>query len=253
MTATPTSGLPAHTAASGRSGRAWRPRRTACGQSRSAEALGGGSPLRRPASHPRRARLWRRRRLTTISSRGASSSRPTTPMSAPTTAIIAAKVDGPSDRRVRSSTTRSSTQGDLLARSTTATIRLAVDAAKAKIATQDATIARIGRQIDAQGAVIAQAAGAGRRRRRRSSRRARPTSQRAALEYDRSQKLAQTNFGSQQRLEQATADRDRTAAALAGARAAAAAAVAALERRQGQSRRAQGRSRSRRSARAANS
>ena len=33
-------------------------------------------------------------------------------------------------------------------------------------------------------------------------------------------KLAQTNFGSQQRLEQATADRDRTVAALAAAKAA---------------------------------
>jgi len=51
--------------------------------------------------------------------------------------------------------------------------------------------------------------------------------QRAALEFDRSQKLAETNFGSQQRLEQAAADRARTAASLTGAGANAAAAEAA--------------------------
>ena len=53
--------------------------------------------------------------------------------------------------------------------------------------------------------------------------------ERAALEYDRSYKLAQTNFGSQQRLEQATADRDRTVAALAAAKASEASASASLE------------------------
>ena len=53
--------------------------------------------------------------------------------------------------------------------------------------------------------------------------------ERAALEYDRSYKLAQTNFGSQQRLEQATADRDRTVAALAAGNAAEASAAASLE------------------------
>ena len=54
-------------------------------------------------------------------------------------------------------------------------------------------------------------------------------SERAALEYDRSLKLAQTNFGSQQRLEQATADRDRTAAALIAAKANVASTAAAVE------------------------
>ena len=63
--------------------------------------------------------------------------------------------------------------------------------------------------------VIAQAAGADRRLAGATGAPPRPI-QRAALEYDRSHKLAQTNFGSQQRLEQATADRDRTAAAIAG-------------------------------------
>ncbi|MGD0642412.1 MAG: HlyD family secretion protein [Roseiarcus sp.] len=117
--------------------------------------------------------------------------------------------------------------GDLLVRLDDGDYRLAVAAAKDKIATQDATIARIGRQIEAQGAAIAQAAaqvesaaaqiqGAG------------ADQQRAKLEFDRSLKLAETNFGSQQRLEQATADRARTAAAMSAASAAKAAADAAL-------------------------
>jgi membrane fusion protein, multidrug efflux system len=117
--------------------------------------------------------------------------------------------------------------GDLLVRLDDGDYRLAVEAAEAKIATEDATIARIGRQVEAQSAVIAQAeaqvgsAGA-------QIQSAEADTQRAALEFDRSQKLAQTNFGSQQRLEQATADRARTAAAQSAAGAAKASAEAAL-------------------------
>ena len=48
-------------------------------------------------------------------------------------------------------------KGDLLVSIDDGDYQNAVDAAKARIATQDATIARFGRQIDAQGAVIAQA------------------------------------------------------------------------------------------------
>jgi len=119
-------------------------------------------------------------------------------------------------------------KGDLLASIDDGDYQNAVDAAKARIATQDATIARFGRQIDAQGAVIAQAAAqVGAAAAQMKS--AEADVARAALEYDRSFKLAQTNFGSQQRLEQATADRDRTAAAVAGANASAASAAAALE------------------------
>jgi membrane fusion protein (multidrug efflux system) len=117
--------------------------------------------------------------------------------------------------------------GDLLVRLDGGDYRLAVDAAKAKIATQDATIARIGRQIEAQDAAIAQAAaqvGAAAAQQQGAE----ADQQRAALEFDRSQKLAETNFGSQQRLEQAAADRARTAAAAAGANAARASAEAAL-------------------------
>ena len=119
-------------------------------------------------------------------------------------------------------------KGDLLASIDDGDYQNAVEAAKARIATQDATIARFGRQIDAQGAAIAQAQA------QVAAAQAQLTGaqadvERAALEYDRSLKLAQTNFGSQQRLEQATADRDRTVAAVAGAKASAASAAAALE------------------------
>ena len=119
-------------------------------------------------------------------------------------------------------------KGDLLASIDDGDYQNALDAARARIGTQDATIARFARQIDAQGAIIAgaqaQVASAG-----AQVKSAQADVERAALEYDRSFKLAQTNFGSQQRLEQATADRDRTVAALAAARASQASAAAALE------------------------
>jgi membrane fusion protein (multidrug efflux system) len=118
-------------------------------------------------------------------------------------------------------------EGDLLASIDDGDYQNAVDSARARIATQDATIARFGRQIDAQGAIIAQAeaqvASAA-----AQVKSAEADVERAALEYDRSYKLAQTNFGSQQRLEQATADRDRTAATLAAAKASQASTAAAL-------------------------
>jgi membrane fusion protein (multidrug efflux system) len=119
-------------------------------------------------------------------------------------------------------------KGDLLVSIDDGDYKNAVDGARARIGTQDATIERFARQIDAQAAIIAQAAaqatatGA-------QVKAAEADVERAALEYDRSYKLAQTNFGSQQRLEQATADRDRTVASLASARASAASTAAALD------------------------
>jgi membrane fusion protein (multidrug efflux system) len=142
------------------------------------------------------------------------------------TAIIAAKVSGhvvevavAQNQKVRA--------GDLLARIDDGDYQLAVDAAKAKIGTQDATIERIGQQMEAQKAVIAGAeAQIALAKSQQAS--AEADQQRAELEFQRSQKLADSNFGSQQRLEQATADRARTTAALAGAKAALASAEAAL-------------------------
>ena len=118
-------------------------------------------------------------------------------------------------------------KGDLLAAIDEGDYQNAVDAARARVGTQDATIVRFGRQIDAQGDVIAQAEAQVDSAAAQVKSVAADT-ERAALEYDRSFKLAQTNFGSQQRLEQATADRDRTIAALAAAKASQASARAAL-------------------------
>jgi membrane fusion protein, multidrug efflux system len=119
-------------------------------------------------------------------------------------------------------------KGDLLVSIDDGDYNNAVDAARARIGTQDATIARFARQIDAQAAIIAQAA-AQAEATGAQVKSAEADVERAALEYDRSYKLAQTNFGSQQRLEQATADRDRTVAALAAARASVASTAAALD------------------------
>ncbi len=117
--------------------------------------------------------------------------------------------------------------GDVLARIDAGDYQLAVDAAKDKVATQDATITRIARQADAQKAAIGQAeAQVDAAFAQEAS--AAADVERAALEFDRSQKLAQTNFGSQQRLEQSAADKARTAATQAGAQAAYASAQAAL-------------------------
>src|SRR5580698_1263914 len=119
-------------------------------------------------------------------------------------------------------------KGDLLAAIDDGDYQNAIDAAHARIGTEDATIARFARQIEAQAAIIAQA-GAQVDSAAAQVKSAEADVERAALEHDRSFKLAQTNFGSQQRLEQATADRDRTAAAVAGAKATAASNAAALD------------------------
>jgi membrane fusion protein (multidrug efflux system) len=141
------------------------------------------------------------------------------------TAIIAAKVTGhvslmavPTNSAVRT--------GDVLVKIDDGDYQLAVAAAQNKIDTQEATIARIGRQVEAQRAMIAQAEAQAEMARAQLLA-SQADRQRAALEFDRSQKLAETNFGSQQRLEQAAADRARTAASLAGAGSAVAAAEAA--------------------------
>ena len=119
-------------------------------------------------------------------------------------------------------------KGDLLAAIDDGDYQNAVEAARARIGTQDATIARFARQIEAQGAIIAQA-GAQVDSAAAQVKSAEADVERASLEHDRSFKLAQTNFGSQQRLEQATADRDRTVAALAASKASQASAAAALD------------------------
>jgi membrane fusion protein (multidrug efflux system) len=119
-------------------------------------------------------------------------------------------------------------QGELLALIDDGDYRNAVDAARGRIDTEDATIARFGRQIDAQAAVISQAE-AQVEATQAQLRGAQADVERATLEYNRSLKLEQSQFGSQQRLEQANADRERTAAAASAAKATSLSAAAALE------------------------
>ena len=104
------------------------------------------------------------------------------------------------------------TKGQVLATIDDGDYRNAVEAAEARIATQDATVARIGRQIGAQKAMIDQA------KAQLDATRADAT--RTAVEYDRANRLMQSSFGTQQRLDQALADRDRGAATVASATAA---------------------------------
>ena len=118
-------------------------------------------------------------------------------------------------------------QGDLLASIDPGDYQLAVDAAAGKIATQDATIERIADQAKAQGALIDQARAQGRAAEAQLSA-AKADNVRAAAEFDRATKLVQGNFATQQRLDQALADRDRTQSVIASAQANAAAANAAL-------------------------
>jgi membrane fusion protein (multidrug efflux system) len=104
--------------------------------------------------------------------------------------------------------------------------RLAVDSARDKAATQEATIARIGEQITAQRDAVEQAAA------QVASAQAGAT--RAQLELDRQQALAKQEFASRQKLEQAQMDRDQTIAAVASAKAALQSAGANVEVLKGQ-------------------
>jgi len=111
--------------------------------------------------------------------------------------------------------------GDVIARIDDGDYRLAVDAARDKVATQRATVERIGRQIPAAQASVAQT-------------RAQLTSAQAMLtrnqsELDRQQALSAKAFASQQTLEQAQANRDQAAASVQSAQAAIDAALANVE------------------------
>lgn len=134
--------------------------------------------------------------------------------------IVAAKVPG----LVAAVDVADNTQvkaGDTLVRVDDGDYRLAVEAARERIATQEATLARIVRQTTAQRASIEQAAaqlGA-----------AQAELARANLSFARADSLARSGNGSVATLDQARADRDRAIANLAGARAGVEAANAALD------------------------
>jgi membrane fusion protein (multidrug efflux system) len=117
--------------------------------------------------------------------------------------------------------------GDVVATIDDGDYRIAVAAAHANIATQEASIARIGKQIAAQQAAVSQA------KAQLASANANAT--RAGLELKRQQQLAVQQFASQQKLEQAQSDRDQADANVLGAKAAVEAAdtnVAVLQAQQ---------------------
>jgi len=111
--------------------------------------------------------------------------------------------------------------GDVIATIDDGDYKLAVDAARDKVATQRATIERIGRQIAAQEAAVEQA--------RAQLVAANAAATRAHLEFDRQQALANREFASRQKLEQAQADRDQASAGINSATAALDAAQANVE------------------------
>ena len=102
--------------------------------------------------------------------------------------------------------------GDVLFKIDDGDYRIAVDAARTKIATQEATIARIGRQVDAQASAAGQAAA--------NLASAEAGLKRADLDYDRQQMLSGKGFASHATFEQSEAARDQGAAGVKAAKAA---------------------------------
>ena len=111
--------------------------------------------------------------------------------------------------------------GDVIARIDDGDYKLAAAAARDKMATQQATVERIGRQIPAQQAQVEQA------KAQLVSAQAQAT--RAQSELERQQTLAGKEFASKQTLEQAQSNRDQTVAAVLGAQAAIEQAVANVD------------------------
>lgn len=101
--------------------------------------------------------------------------------------------------------------GDVLVQLDDRDYRVAVDQARARIGTQDATIARLARQVEAGAASIDQAEA--------QLASARADEARAAADFERTTKLADNKFASQQSLDSARADRDKTHAATLAAQA----------------------------------
>ncbi len=108
--------------------------------------------------------------------------------------------------------------GDVIARIDDGDYRLAVDAARGKVATQQATVGRIGQQITAQQTAVVQA--------NAQLASAQAVETRTESELKRQQALAAKEFASRQALEQAQSNRDQAIAAVQSARAAIASAIA---------------------------
>jgi membrane fusion protein (multidrug efflux system) len=103
-------------------------------------------------------------------------------------------------------------KGDVIIRIDDGDYRIAVDAARTKIATQEATIARIGRQVGAQQSAVEQA--------QANLASAEAAQKRADLDYDRQQALSNKGFASHATFEQSEAARDQGVAGAKSARAA---------------------------------
>jgi membrane fusion protein (multidrug efflux system) len=116
--------------------------------------------------------------------------------------------------------------GDVIATIDDGDYRLAVDSAREKVATQQATIARMGHQIEAQQAAVAQA------KTQLASAQAGQT--RAQLELERQVLLVARDASSRQLLEQAQANRDQGVAGVQGAQAAIESAAANVDVLKGQ-------------------
>jgi membrane fusion protein (multidrug efflux system) len=116
--------------------------------------------------------------------------------------------------------------GDVIATIDDGDYRLAVDSARAKVVTQQATIARIGHQITAQEAAVEQA--------KTQLVSAQAAATRTALELERQNLLVARDASSRQLLEQAQANRDQAVAAVHGAHAAIDSAAANVEVLKGQ-------------------
>jgi membrane fusion protein, multidrug efflux system len=111
--------------------------------------------------------------------------------------------------------------GDVIATIDDGDYRLAADAAREKVSTQQATVDRFVPQIAAQQASIEQA--------KAQIISAEAAAKRTQLEYDRQQALAARQYASQQALEQAVANRDQAVAAVQSAQSAINAAEANLD------------------------
>src|SRR6202042_2771640 len=111
--------------------------------------------------------------------------------------------------------------GDVIATIDDGDYRLAADAAREKVATQQATVDRIGRQVVAQQANVEQT--------KAQMISAQAEAKKTQLEFDRQQALAAQRFASQQTLEQAVASRDQALAAIQSAQAVIDAAAANLD------------------------
>jgi membrane fusion protein (multidrug efflux system) len=122
--------------------------------------------------------------------------------------------------------------GDVIATIDDGDYRLAVDSARNKVATQEATIARIGHQIDAQKAAVVQT--------QAQLVSAQAMATRTQLELERQTKLAVQDFASHQTLEQAQAARDQAVAGVQAGQAAIDSAAANVEVLEGQQQEAAG-------------